>query len=192
MSKPPLKWKNITGHLHTVTAHKMQVARHCFAIGLYRQGITHDLSKFAPVEFVNSCRYYQQGKRSPNHGEREDKGYSEAWMHHKGRNRHHFEYWTDFKRPAHPGDDPQFRVQMPRKYVAEMVCDRIAASKTYLKDAYTDHAPLDYLEHGFGKDWMHPVTAMELERMMRILDRRGEKELFRFMRNYYLKGGPMR
>ncbi len=179
------------GHLKTISAHKYLVAKYCFAIGLYEQGLTHDLSKFSPVEFVNGCRYYQQGKRSPNNGEREHKGYSEAWIHHKGRNRHHYEYWTDYRQKPEPGKYPVRPVQMPRRYVAEMLCDRIAASRTYLKEQYTNHEPLKYFEKGRGKEMMHPQTAKELERMLRILDKRGEADLIRFVRDYYLKGYPM-
>lgn len=179
------------GHFRTVTEHKIQVMRHCFAVGLYYQGIMHDMSKYMPSEFLEGCRYYQDGKRSPNNGEREAKGYSFAWMHHKGINRHHFEFWTDYAAKPMKGQHPVGAVQMPRKYVAEMLMDRIAASKTYLKEDYTRHEPLKYFQKGKGKHLMHPQTSRELERMLKILDKRGEEELFRFVRDYYLKGYPM-
>ena len=182
----------VLGHLGTVTEHKRLVMKHCFAVGLYRQGLLHDMSKFAPSEFLNGCRYYQNGKRSPNNAEREDKGYSDAWMHHKGRNKHHYEYWNDYTTDMTPGVYPVRPVKMPRRYVAEMLMDRIAASKTYLKDAYTQHEPLRYYLKGRGRVLMHPDTASDLERMLRILDKKGEQELFRFVREYYLKGRPMR
>ena len=86
--------RNILGHFKTITHHRHLVLRGCFRVGLYWQGLCHDLSKYSPTEFWTGVRYYQ-GTRSPNAAEREEKGYSEAWMHHKGRNRHHFEYWTD-------------------------------------------------------------------------------------------------
>ena len=82
-------------HFKTITTHKMWVMRYCFKIGLYWQGLTHDLSKYSPSEFWQGCKYYQ-GYRSPNNAEREDKGYSAAWLHHKGRNKHHLEYWLDY------------------------------------------------------------------------------------------------
>ena len=83
-------------HFKTITVHRLVVCGGCFRMGLYWQGLTHDLSKYSPAEFWRGARYYQ-GVRSPNAAERELKGYSEAWMHHKGRNRHHYEYWTDMK-----------------------------------------------------------------------------------------------
>ena len=180
------------GHLKTITEHKILVAKHCFAIGLYRQGIMHDLSKYMPTELLNGFKFYQGGTRSPNNGERDVKGYSEAWMHHKGRNRHHYEYWTDYNiEAAKMGKFPVRPVQMPRRYVAEMLMDRIAASKTYMKDAYTDVEPLRYYERGKAGNLMHPQTAKELEYMLKLLARKGEKECLRFVRNYYLKGGKM-
>ena len=180
------------GHFKTITEHKFLVMKHCFAVGLYYQGVMHDMSKYMPSEFVAGCRYYQDGKRSPNNGEREAKGYSYAWLHHKGRNRHHFEFWTDYSLdPVKTKANSLTPVKMPRKYVAEMLMDRIAASKIYLKEDYTIHEPLKYFQKGKGHYVMHAQTARELERMLKILDKRGEQELFRFVRDYYLKGYPM-
>ena len=87
-----MKWLS---HLRTVQHHRFLVLRHCWRVGLYWQGLTHDLSKFSPVEFSAGAKYYQ-GNRSPNEIERREKGYSAAWLHHKGRNKHHLEYWIDY------------------------------------------------------------------------------------------------
>ncbi len=162
--------------------------RHCFKVGLYKQGLLHDLSKYMPSEFLQGCMYYQGGTRSPNNGEREDKGYSYAWLHHKGRNRHHFEFWMDYSLNARDERYPLQGVPMPRKYVAEMLMDRISASKNYNKESYTQHEPLQYFERGRGRFLLHPQTYRELHGMLRILDAKGEEELFRFVRDYYLKG----
>lgn len=107
-------------HFKTITRHKLLVMRYCFRIGLYKQGLLHDLSKYEPVEFLVGCKYYQ-GDRSPNNAEREATGISRSWLHHKGRNKHHFEYWVDYV----PGDEHIINgVPMPRKYVAEMEIGR--------------------------------------------------------------------
>ncbi len=173
------------GHLKTVAHHRRLVRRGCFRVGLYWQGLTHDLSKYSLAEFWTGVRYYQ-GTRSPNAAEREDKGYSEAWMHHKGRNRHHFEYWTDL--------DLQARmyapVEMPRRYLAEMVMDRIAACKTYQGSAYTDASPIRYLELAQEAREVHPKTMAQLTFLLSMLRDRGEKETFRFIREVVLKGTP--
>jgi hypothetical protein len=103
-------------HFCTITRHRWLVRRGCFKIGLYWQGLTHDLSKYAPVEFWNGARYYQ-GTRSPNDMEREATGMSQAWLHHKGRNRHHFEYWVDYVLLPE-GKITYAGNPMPMKYVA--------------------------------------------------------------------------
>ena len=91
-------------HLKTITRHKLLVMHYCFRIGLYKQGLLHDLSKYSPVEFLVGCKYYQ-GDRSPNNAEREETGLSLSWLHHKGRNRHHYEYWIDYV----PGDEQDYQ-----------------------------------------------------------------------------------
>lgn len=160
-------------HFRTITAHRHKVMAHCFKCGIPLQGLTHDLSKYHPCEFFVGCKHYT-GTRSPNEGERAEKGYSSAWMHHKGRNKHHFEYWTDVS-PVSKLYEP---VKMPYRYLVEMVCDRIAASKVYKGKDYTDAAALEYFLKGSGRKQMHPETARELEELLTMLRDRGEKETF--------------
>ncbi len=174
-------WK----HFKTITHHKLLVMGGCFRVGLIRQGLAHDLSKYSLTEFLPGARYYQ-GFRSPNGAEREANGYSLAWMHHKGRNKHHYEYWTDID----PATGEYRPVPMPRRYLAEMVMDRIAASKNYLGKAYHDGAPLEYLERARETKHLHPQTLRELTFLLTMLRDRGEKETFRFIRQVVLKGAP--
>ena len=95
MDRYKITAKKFFGHLRTITRHRHKVMLHCFKAGIFWQGLRHDLSKYSPVEFMTGARYYQ-GTRSPNEAEREAIGYSVAWIHHKGRNPHHFEYWTAY------------------------------------------------------------------------------------------------
>ena len=122
-----IKMKKIWSHFKTITEHKLLVMKYCFKVGLYKQGLLHDLSKYSPEEFWTGV-YYYQGNRSPNAAEREVHGFSKAWLHHKGRNKHHFEYWIDFSIKK---DDGLVGHKMPLNYVIEMVMDRIAASRIY-------------------------------------------------------------
>ena len=115
----------VLGHLKTVLVHKFWVFVYCCKLGIPWQGLIHDLSKFSWVEFSESVNYYQEGKRSPINACKEDKGYSLAWQHHKGRNPHHYEYWTDNY------DGGTTFIEMPKKYVLELVADYMAAGKTY-------------------------------------------------------------
>lgn len=172
-------------HFVTITHHRRLVRQGCFRVGLYWQGLTHDLSKYAPVEFWNGARYFQ-GTRSPNAAEREDKGYSEAWMHHKGRNRHHWEYWTDMGRQTRRYES----IPMPRKYLVEMVMDRRAACMTYQKEAYRDDSPLRYFEKSRERDLMHPQTQRQLEYLLTMLAEEGEKATFRYIKESVLPGTP--
>ena len=174
-------WK----HFVTITRHRLLVCQGCFQIGLYWQGLTHDLSKYSPTEFWNGARFYQ-GTRSPNNAERETKGYSEAWMHHKGRNPHHYEYWTDMNLQTRTYES----VPIPRKYLAEMIMDRRAACKVYQGKDYTDGSALAYLQGSREKDLMHPQTKRELTHLLTMLQDKGEKETFRYIRQIVLKGKP--
>ena len=145
---------NAYHHFLTITKHKCEVMKNCFAVGLYRQGLLHDLSKYSWEEFATGVKYYQ-GNRSPNAAEKEEKGYSAAWLHHKGRNKHHFEYWIDF------APDKSWGLvgnKMPLRYLIEMVMDRIAASKVYKGKDYTDACAWEYFER--GRDFVvHPGAA---------------------------------
>ena len=176
-------WK-IWQHFKTITYHRYLVAKGCFAVGLYYQGLTHDLSKYSPSEFMVGVRYYQ-GDRSPNNAEREEKGYSSAWLHHKGRNKHHYEYWIDYSAVEIPGGFKP--AQMPRRYVVEMFMDRIAASKVYNGADYKDSDPLTYFSRGKGKGFLHPKTEALLELMLMMLARYGEKPTFAYIRKHILK-----
>lgn len=155
----------------------------CFRVGLYKQGILHDLSKYTPTEFFVGCRYYQ-GNVSPNNAERKEKGYSSAWLHHKGRNKHHMEYWIDYGFPPEP---PLVGMRMPDKYVVEMFIDRMSASKNYLKENYTDRSALEYYERGRDRHIMHPEVRELLERLLNMLAERGEEETFDYIRREVLK-----
>ncbi len=172
-------------HFKTITHHKWLVMLGCFRVGLYRQGITHDLSKYSPSEFCVGARYYQ-GTRSPNAAEREAVGYSTAWMHHKGRNRHHYEYWTDLNRQTLRYES----CPMPRKYLVEMVMDRRAACMTYQGARYTDASPWEYLNRSRDRNLMHPQLLQELEYLLLMLRDRGEEETFRYIKHDVLRGKP--
>ena len=174
-------WK----HFKTITRHRWLVRGGCFRVGLYWQGLTHDLSKYSFTEFRSGAIYFQ-GTRSPNTAEREDKGFSEAWMHHKGRNRHHYEYWTDMSRETGRYES----VPVPRKYLVEMVMDRRAACMVYEGKNYTPASALNYLNRSLEKKLMHPQTVQELTYILTMLRDEGEERTFEYLRGSVLKGKP--
>lgn len=165
--------KNIAGHFQTITRHRHKVIANCARAGILWQGLRHDLSKYSPSEFWVGARYYQ-GTRSPNEGEREAYGYSKAWMHHKGRNRHHFEYWTDYN----PATRMLRPIPMPTRYVVEMFCDRVAASKIYMGERYQDDSALQYFLKGKAHRSIDPETSELLEHLLTTLAEKGEDAAF--------------
>lgn len=122
-------------HLHLINKHRFKVFILCCRCGFFWRGFVHDLSKYSPSEFFESVKYYC-GTHSPIENCRKENGYSQAWLHHSGRNKHHFEYWLD----------PVCKdyIIIPFKYMAENICDRIAASKVYKRKNYTNSCPYDY------------------------------------------------
>lgn len=117
-------------HLRTVLTHKYWVFYFARKLGIGWQGFWHDMSKFSPTEFLESIKYYT-GTSSPIDECKKKNGYSVAWLHHKGRNPHHYEYWQDnFDRGGEP-------LQMPEKYVKEMICDYLAAGRAYMGKSFT-------------------------------------------------------
>lgn len=168
---------HIFKHLHTINKHRFMVMINCFRCGLIWRGLTHDLSKYSPTEFIPGAKYFQ-GDRSPTVAERIENGYSKAWMHHKGRNKHHFEYWNDFDMKT----QKYTPVEMPRQFLIEMFCDRIAASKVYLKNNYKDDSPLIYFLTRDKHDYMHPNTRRDIEFLLKMLATKGEKETLKYIR----------
>lgn len=166
-------------HFCTITRHRHKVILHCFKTGIGLQGLFHDLSKYSLTEFIPGARYYQ-GTRSPNEQEREIFGYSLAWMHHKGRNKHHFEYWNDINTKTHLYEP----VKMPTRYIKEMFCDRVAASKIYCGEKYTDAYPLRYFINSNARLAMHVETADILESWLKMLAEKGEDATFAYIRDH--------
>ncbi len=128
---------NAVKHFCLITKHRWVVFKLCTKIGMPIRGLLHDLSKYSPTEFFEGVKYYN-GKRSPISVCKEKNEYSKAWLHHKGRNKHHSEYWVDFT--SLPVRIPV----IPYKYTAEMICDRLAASITYNGKNFNSNMPLEY------------------------------------------------
>lgn len=186
---PRITWHKWWAHFHTINHHRRLVRKECFAVGLYWQGLVHDLSKYSPTEFLVGARYYQ-GNRSPNNAEREDLGLSYSWLHHKGRNRHHYEYWLDYSTKPGGGINGSgiTPCRMPLRYVIEMFCDRIAASRTYNGAAYKDSDPLAYYSRGDTRRFLHPETADLLEKLLHMLAEEGEEKAYAYCRELLKKG----
>ena len=170
-------------HFRTITKHRHTVMKYCFKVGLYRQGLLHDLSKYTYTEFGSGVKYYQ-GNRSPNAAEREVIGFSLAWLHHKGRNKHHYEYWIDFGKDSSKG---LMGMKMPDKYIVEMFIDRMAACKTYYGDDYRDDSALKYYNKNKEHYVMHEHTTELLEKLLTMLANKGEDETLKYIKMEVLR-----
>ena len=127
-------------HIALVTRHRYKVFKLCTKCGLFWRGLVHDLSKFSPTEFWESVKYYN-GEKSPISLSRKQNGFSKCWLHHKGRNKHHLEYWYD--------DVCKVPPMIPYKYLVECACDKISASKCYNRKNFTSDMPLQHWQ----KNW---------------------------------------
>ena len=164
-------------HFRTITKHRHNVIIHCWKAGILWRGLIHDLSNTVRQN-SSGVPVFIVGHHSPIVEERKTFGFSKAWLNHKGRNKHHLEYWTDYclKTKTLVG------VQMPIKYFVEMICDRMAASNTYNGDAYTDASPLEYHERIGHANIIHSTTDVLLQHALTLLANEGEDALFAWLR----------
>lgn len=143
-----MKIKNFFLHLHTVNKHRFYVFKLSIKAGIPIRGLLHDLSKYSPVEFWEGVKYYN-GKRSPISLCVQENGYSKAWLHHKGKNKHHFEYWIDFA-------TENKALIIPYKYAVEMICDTLAASLVYNGKDWKNDTQLKYYNNRKDKEYINP------------------------------------
>ena len=170
--------RNFFSHVSLVIRHKNSVLKHCAKCGILWRGVVHDMSKFSPEELFESVKYYT-GYRSPIGVCREHHGVSRAWLHHKGRNKHHIEYWLD--------DDCEVTPLMPYKYAVECVCDKLAATKVYAGKNYKESMALAHWHRHGNKVAGNPKTMLFMETVFRDLAEHGEKHILnkKYMRSTY-------
>ena len=166
-------------HLKTICKHKYWVFHYCYKAGIPWRGIVHDLSKFSPIEFFESIKYYQ-GTSSPIDACKKKNGWSAAWLHHKGRNRHHYEYWQD------NFDNGGVPLQMPYKDALELICDYLGAGKAYQGKNFTLESELEWWKNKKSKNIaMHPQTIEFIDSMMRYFVAYGEYATFKYSKRIY-------
>lgn len=160
-----MKIKNFFKHLHLINKHKYYVFKLSLKAGIPLQGLMHDLSKYSPIEFFEGVKYYN-GKKSPISFCKRENGYSKAWLHHKGRNKHHFEYWYDF-------NAPDKTPVIPYKYTVEMICDTIAASLVYLGKDWTKDSQLEYFKNRKDLEYINDKIKKILEEVYKQIAKQG-------------------
>lgn len=157
--------KNIFKHLHLINKHRWIVFKLSVKAGIPFRGLLHDLSKYSLIEFCESVKYYS-GNKSPITNAKIDKGYSKAWLHHKGRNKHHSEYWYDFKAP-------DSKPIIPYKYVAEMICDKLSAGIVYNGKKWTKFTQLEYFEAHKDEELINSKIENMLEEVFKQVSEKG-------------------
>ena len=165
--------KNTFLHFGKICKHKYWVFYYCCKAGIPWRGFMHDWSKFSPTEFWESVKYYQ-GDSSPIDACKKDKGVSKAWLHHKGRNRHHYEYWQDnFDKGGEP-------LQMPYKDAVEMLCDYLGAGRAYMGKDFTYKKEYEWWINKSSKPLaMHEHTRAFIQKVLVNLEREASSEFER-------------
>ena len=169
-----MKIKILLKHINTIMNHRKYVRKSCFKMGLYWQGLIHDLSKYSLTE-LSVCKYYT-GVGSPHNECRNKTGYSKSWLHHKYKNKHHWQYWLDDKEEG--GFVP---IKMPYKYVIESICDFVGAGKAYSKEKWTKESPLNYWNDKCeGKRLMHVDSYNLTKTLLNKIKELGEEEFYKW------------
>ena len=81
-------------------------------------------------------------------------------------------------------------MDMPEKYIIEMFCDRVGASKIYAGDKYTDRYPLEYFLRGKATRAITQATSDKIEFLLTYLADHGEKETFALIKSCRKSGIP--
>ena len=171
-------------HLKTIRTHRKYVRKMCWKMGLFWQGLFHDLSKYSRPE-LKMCKYWT-GKGSPHQACREAIGYSPSWIHHYHKNKHHFQYWWD--------EDEEGKIipiKMPYKYVIESFCDMVGASKAYNGNTWVEMDVWNYwLAKCKGKRIMNKESEYLVEKLIWNLKELGEERFlmwYKSTKKTYLK-----
>ena len=169
--------KKIIKHFNKICKHKFYVLQYCIKLKIPIRGITHDLSKFSLTEFWENVRYYQED-HSPIVECKKEKGYSRAWLHHKGRNTHHYEYYLDYGFPH----------IMPFKDSIEMLCDYIGAAKAYMGNNFSYQKEWEWFQNKYkNKDFllMHKVNLDFISLCLYHMKQTNKFISYDFAKSYY-------
>ena len=173
--------KYIFKHLHTINKHKYYVCKNCFKAGLYKRGLLHDLSKYSPTEFFESIKYYT-GTHSPIDECKKENGWSKAWLHHRGRNRHHWEYWIDNINNGYPE-----AILMPYEFIIEMLCDYIGAGQAYQGKNWTPQNEYKWWNNKKENVFMHPIVYNFISTVLMLMATDEQNDYTFYLQKHILK-----
>lgn len=140
-------------YLNYLVRHKWFVAAACFRRGLYWQGVVHDLSKFRPREWLPYAEFFYGTEKNRN-------AFDRAWLDHQHANPHHWQHWV-----LRNDNGSTVVLEMPEKYVVEMVCDWEGAGRAITGKSGTT---LDWYSKNFHKMLLHPDTRTRVEELLKF------------------------
>jgi hypothetical protein len=125
------------------------------------QLLLHDLSKFTPAELPHYARQFFGDRSDP-------QGFARAWLHHQNHNRHHWEYWIARTSHINLGTplSENIPLEMPERYVREMVADWMAASRLYIGAWPESVETWAWLKQARPRMRLHDATATLLDRVL--------------------------
>jgi len=153
------KFRMYYDYFKYILEHKKNVFIECWKEGLYIHAFSHDLSKFLPSEFFAYAEKFYGDDRN---GDKVNRDFAIAWLHHSHRNKHHWNYWVNSDRDALP---------MPEKYVRCMIMDWKAMSRKF-----GDTAEMFYLNN-VNKMNLHSGTIVEIENVLKITEKLNKGEI---------------
>lgn len=138
-----------------IVEHKWNVGIECVKYGLFLHAITHDLSKFLPSEFIPYARFFHAKNRAKEYkiSDENNVDFQTGWNRHQKRNKHHWNYWVSITRK-----EEIVPIQMPKKYVKQMICDWRGMSRKFGGSAK------EYYESNKQNFILHPVTEHLIEK----------------------------
>lgn len=159
-------------YLRYFVSHKIFVFQECRKRGITWRGITHDLSKLRPDEWLPYARYFygkypKQSELSVYEKtyywntltkERVSDDFDMAWLLHQKRNQHHWQWWILREDSGKVKCFP-----MPYDVVLEMVSDWIGAGKAQGHDDVKE-----WYAKNKNKMQLHETTRSEVERLIGV------------------------
>jgi hypothetical protein len=157
-------------YFYYILEHKWNVLIECFKMGMILHGITHDLSKFLPSEFISYARFFHAKDRTKTYktSDEQDPNFLMGWCLHQKRNKHHWNYWVCVTRK-----DEISPIPMPMKYVKQMIADWRGMSRKFAGNAR------DYYLKNRDSIILHSDTTRIVEALLGVVFTKEEIEKLR-------------
>jgi len=142
-----------------VVQHKWNVFLECCKMMQPLHGLTHDLSKFLPSEFIPYSKFFFETNRMEGYKQSDESNsnFQKGWCLHQKRNKHHWNYWVSVTRK-----NEIVPIPMPKKYVKQMIADWNGMSRKFGGETK------DYYIKNKESMILHPDTIEIIEYILKI------------------------